>query len=59
MAVVLDRLADRRRVDDRQHLAQVAGQQPVEEHLVAVVHLGQQDVPGQVGRLPPVLGVDA
>ena len=58
IAVVLDRLADRGRVDDRQHLAQVRDQQPVEQHLVAVVDLGQQDVLRQVGGLALVLRVD-
>jgi hypothetical protein len=47
-AVVLDRLPDRWRVDDRQHLAQVVGQQPVKQDLVAVVQRVQGDVTGQV-----------
>ena len=58
VAVALDRLADRRRVDDRQHLAQVLRQQPVEQDLVAVSEVGQVHVPGQVVRLPLVLRVD-
>jgi hypothetical protein len=58
MAVVLDRLPDRWR-DDRQHLAQVAGQQPVKQDLVAVVQRGQGDVTGQVVGLAPVLRVNA
>ena len=30
------------RVDDRQHLVDVLAHQPVEEHLVAVVELGEE-----------------
>jgi len=59
MAVVLDRLPDGWRVDDRQHLAQVVGQQPVKQDLVAVVQGVQGDVTGQVVGLAPVLRVNA
>lgn len=56
---MLDRLPDRWRVDDRQHLVQVAGQQPVKQDLVAVVQRVQGDVTGQVVGLAPVLRVNA
>ena len=59
VAVALDRLADGRRVDDREHLRQVVAEQPVEEHLVAVVQLAEEDVLGQVRRLAEVLAVGA
>ena len=36
MAEASDRLADRRGVDDRQHLLEVLGEQPEEQHLVAI-----------------------
>src|SRR5260370_897601 len=58
VAVVLDRLPDGRGVDDGEHLGQVVAQQPVVQDLVAVVHLVQQHVPGQIGGLPLVLRVD-
>src|SRR5580704_10314512 len=44
VAVSLDGLADRGCVDDGQQLAEVVGQYPVIEHLVAVVQRGQVDV---------------
>jgi len=44
VAVSLDGLADRGCVDDGQQLAEVVGQHPVIEHLVAVVQRGQVDV---------------
>jgi hypothetical protein len=34
------------------------GQQPVEQHLVAVAHVGQEDVLGQIIGLASVLGVN-
>ncbi len=37
LVVAPDRLRDRRVVHDREHLAQVVGQEPVEQHLVAVL----------------------
>ena len=58
VAVPLDRLADRRGVDDRQHVPQVLRQQPVEQDLVAVAQVGQVHVLGQLVRLPLVLGMD-
>ena len=58
VAEPLDRLPDGRGVDDRQHLLEVLGQQPVEQHLVAVAQVGQVDALGQIVRLPAVLRVD-
>jgi hypothetical protein len=58
VAVALDRLAHRGRVDDRQHLLDVFGQQPVEQHLVAIAQVGQEDVLRQVLGLALVLRVD-
>jgi hypothetical protein len=58
-AVLADRLADRRRVDDREHLVEVVGEQPVVEDLVAVVEELEIDVAGERGRLGPVLRVGA
>ncbi len=57
VAVALDGLPDRRRVDDRQHLPQMVGQEPVEEDLVTVVEGGEEHVLGQRGGLGAVLGV--
>ena len=59
VAVALDRLADRGRVDDREHLGQVPAEQPEEEHLVAVVQRGEEDVLREVGGLVEVLQVGA
>ena len=59
VAVALDRGADGRGVDDRQHLAEVVADEPVEQHLVAVVQTGQIDVLGEVGGLRTVLRVGA
>jgi hypothetical protein len=58
VAVPLDRRPDRGGVDDRQHLGDVLGQQPVEQHLVAVSQAGQVQVLGQVIGLALVLPVD-
>ena len=58
MAEPLDGQPDRRRVDDRQHLGEVLGEQPVEQHLVAVPQVAEVHVPGQVVWLAPVLLVD-
>jgi len=55
---VLDRQPDRWRVDDRYHLAQVVGQQPVEQDLVTVEQGVQGDVAGKVVGLAPVLLVN-
>ena len=44
VAELLARPADRRRVDDRQELLEVLGEQPVEERRVAVLERGQADV---------------
>ncbi len=43
--------ADRRRVDDRQHLLDVRAQQFVEQNLVVVLQRPEVDVLGDVGRL--------
>ena len=50
VGVLLDRLADRRVVDDRQHLGEVVPQHLVVQHLVAVVQLLHVHVLGQIGR---------
>ena len=55
VAVALDRLADGRGVDDRQHLGEVLAEQPEEQHLVAVVQRGEEDVLREVGGLCEVL----
>ena len=55
--VLLHRQADRAVVDDRDHLAQVLGEQAEEQHLIAVVERGQIDVLAQRIRQPLVLGV--
>ena len=52
MVVLLHRHADGQIVDDGDHLAQVFGEQPVEQHLVAVVQGGQVDVLAQRIRQP-------
>ena len=57
VAEAADRLADRGRVDDRQHLLQVVCKQPEEQHLVAVPEQLEIDVLGQVRGLRLVLGV--
>ena len=57
-AVPLDHGPHRRGVHDRQHLVDVLGQQPVEQHLVAVPHLAEMQVPGQVIGLAQILRVD-
>jgi hypothetical protein len=59
VAVMLDRLANRGRVDHRQHLGEMVGQHAVVQHLVTVVQLVQQDIACQVGRLTEELGIDA
>src|SRR5208283_4889608 len=55
--VLLHRDADGQTVDDWYHFAQVPRQQPVEQHLVAVVHRGQVDVLIERIRQGLVLGV--
>ena len=42
--ILLHRHADRQIVDDRDHLAEVPGQQAVEQHLIAVVQGGQINI---------------
>ena len=54
----LDDLADRGRVDDGKHLFDVVGEQPVEEHLVAVAEAGEVVVLGERGPGRVVLLVD-
>ena len=49
VAELLDRGPDRRRVDDREHLVHVLADESVEEHLVAVVQLGEEDPVVDVG----------
>jgi hypothetical protein len=56
-AVPFDRGAHRRGVHDRQHLGDVLGEQPVEQHLVPVPQTSQVQVLGQVAGLAPVLRV--
>ena len=48
-AEVLAALADRRRVDDRQQLLDVAGEQRVEQRLVGVLQLAQERVALEIG----------
>ena len=55
----LDGLPHRRVVDDGQQLLEVVDQQPVVEHLVAVVQLVEEDVAGQVGGVGTQLAVGA
>ncbi|MPM61727.1 hypothetical protein SDC9_108587 [bioreactor metagenome] len=59
VAVFLNRQPDRRSVDDRQHLLDVVGEHSVEQRLIAVLHGRQIVVLGQIGRLVPILLVDA
>ena len=59
VAVLLDDLPDGGGVDDRQHLLDVLGEQPVEQCLVAVLHRRQVEVLGQVTGLLTELTVDA
>ena len=51
VAELLAGTPDRRRVDDRQELLEVVGQDPVEERLVAVLQRRQPDVALEVVRL--------
>ena len=55
VAEPFDGQADSGGVDDREHFLDVLGQQPVEEHLVAVAEVGQVDPLAQVVALLPVL----
>ena len=57
VAVLFDRLADGWCIDDRQHLLQMLGQQPVEQDLITVSHIGQEDVLGKIILLPQVLRI--
>ena len=59
VVVLLHRQADRPVVDNRNHLAQVLGEQAEEQHFVAVVQRGQVDVLAQRIRQPLVLDVGA
>lgn len=59
VAVLLDRGAHCRCVDDRQHLGEVVGDQPKEQHLVAVVQRAQVHVLREVTGLCAELGVRA
>jgi hypothetical protein len=59
VAVLLDGLADRRGVDDREQFAEVVGEHPVEQDLVAVVQGGQVDVLVEVAGLARALPVGA
>ncbi|GDY63860.1 hypothetical protein SAV14893_032530 [Streptomyces avermitilis] len=59
VAVALDGRAHGGGVDDGQHLLEVVADQPVEQHLVAVVEGRQVDVLGQVAGLLPELGIGA
>ena len=59
VAVVPDGLADRRGVDDGQQLAEVVGEQPEEQDLVAVLQGGQVDVLVEGAGLPRALPVGA
>ena len=54
---LLDRQADRRGVDDRQHLLDVLGEQLVEQHLVAGPQVGQVHPLRQIARRPAELGI--
>ncbi len=58
-APLFDRVADGRVVDHGQQLGEVVGEQPEEQHLVAVVQLVQVDVALQVGGEPAQLEVRA
>ena len=59
VVVLLHRHADSQVVDDRDHLAQVLGKQPVEQHLVAIVQGGQVDVLAERVRQTLILDVGA
>jgi hypothetical protein len=59
MAVTLDGLADRRCVDNWQQLAEVVGQYPIKQHLVAVVQRRQVDVLVEGAGLPRALPLGA
>ena len=59
VAVAFDRLAHGRGVDDRQHLLDVIGEQPIEEHLVAVPQIRQVHVLGQIVGLAAILSVNS
>ena len=58
VAESLDRLADRRRIDDRQHLVEVLAEQVVEEDLVSVAQLREVHVLPDGGARPPELLID-
>ena len=55
-AELLARLPHRRGVDERQHAVHVLDEHPQEQGLVVVLHVAQQHVPGQIGRLVRQLG---
>ena len=58
VVVFLNRLADRRGVDDGQHLLDVLGDEAEVQHLITVVHVVEVQVLRQVVRLRRVLGVN-
>ena len=59
VAEFLARPTDRGRVDDRQELLEVLGQDPIEQGRVAVLERGQADVPLEVvGLAPDVLDLE-
>ena len=57
--VLFHRQADRPVVDDRNHFAQVLGEQAVKQHLIAVVQRGQINVLAERVRQALVLSVGA
>ena len=59
MVILFHRQADGPVVDNRNHFAQMLGEQAEEEHFVAVVQSGQVDILAQRVRQPLVLGVGA
>jgi len=59
MEVLLHRFTDSQIVDNRNHLAKVLGEQPVEQYRVAVVKRSQVEVLPQRIRQPLILGVGA
>ena len=59
MVILFHRQADGPVVDNRNHLAQMLGEQAEEQHFVAVVQRGQVDILAQGVRQPLVLGIGA
>lgn len=58
MAVLLNRFADGRRVNDWKHLLNMLGTEAEIQHLIAVMHVVEVQVLGQVIRLRRILCVD-